>query len=84
MEGQYLNRKAEDAVLTYNGIKLIDTFIGPSKPFKLPRRNLVMTAIQKLMLRPKRVLKTTLKPNQSKKYKVVFFEMNETYKKTFL
>lgn len=37
------------------------TLIGPSKPFKLPRRNLVQTAIQKFTLRPKRVLKITLK-----------------------
>ena len=41
-----------------------DTLIGPSKPFRLPRRNLVETAIQKLTLRPKRVLKITLKPNK--------------------
>jgi len=38
-----------------------DTFTGPSIPFKLPRRNLVTTAIQKLVLRPNSVLKMTLK-----------------------
>lgn len=42
---------------------LIGTFIGPSKPFKLPRRNRIVTAIQKLMLRPNRVLKMILKSN---------------------
>lgn len=40
---------------------MTDTFIGPSKPFKLPKRNLVVIAIQKLTLRPKRVLKITLR-----------------------
>ena len=38
-----------------------NTFIGPSKPFKLPRRNLMLIAIQKLVLRPNSVLKMTLK-----------------------
>jgi hypothetical protein len=40
---------------------LIGTFIGPSKPFKLPRKNRVDTAIQKLVLRPNSVLKMILK-----------------------
>jgi len=42
-------------------IVLIGTFIGPSKPFKHPRKNRVATAIQKLVLRPKSVLKMILK-----------------------
>jgi hypothetical protein len=40
---------------------LIGTFIGPSKPFKLPRKNRAVTAIQKLVLRPNSVLKIILK-----------------------
>jgi hypothetical protein len=39
---------------------LIGTFIGPSKPFKLPRKNRAVTAIQKFVLRPKSVLKIIL------------------------
>jgi hypothetical protein len=39
----------------------IGTCIGPSKPFKLPRKNRAVTAIQKLVLRPKSVLKIILK-----------------------
>jgi hypothetical protein len=42
-------------------IVLIGTFIGPSKPFKHPRKNRVVTAIQKLVLRPNSVLKMILK-----------------------
>ncbi|KAK9214760.1 hypothetical protein WN944_006759 [Citrus x changshan-huyou] len=41
----------------YQQIPPINTFIGPSKPFKAPRRNLVAMAIQKFTLSPKRVLK---------------------------
>ena len=37
-----------------------NTFIGTNKPLKLPRQNLVMMAIQKFTLTPKRVLKMTL------------------------
>ena len=43
------------------------TFIGPSKPFKLPRRNLVAIAIQKFTLRPKRVLKITIRKKKKKR-----------------
>ena len=39
----------------------IHTLIGPTKPLKHPRRNLIEIAIQKLVLRPKRVLKITLR-----------------------
>jgi hypothetical protein len=54
------------------------TFIGPSKPFKLPRRNLVIMAIQKFTLRPKRVLKMTLRPTNNQdnqdKANMIFLE----------
>jgi hypothetical protein len=40
------------------------TFTGPIAPFKHPRRNLVITAIQKLVLKPNSVLKTTLESSE--------------------
>lgn len=42
--------------------QLYCTFIGPSKPFKAPRRNLVAIAIQQVKLSPNSVLNMTLVP----------------------
>lgn len=39
----------------------MDTLIVPSRLLKIPRRNLIESAIQKLVLRPNRVLNTTLR-----------------------
>ena len=45
------------------------TLKGPSVPHKLPRRNLVIMAIQKFTLTPKSVLNITLKKYNQDKYK---------------
>jgi len=48
--------------MKHSGVIVLNgTFIGPSKPFKHPRKNRVVTAIQKLVLRPNSVLKMILK-----------------------
>ena len=43
------------------------TFIGPSKPFKLPRRNLVAISIQKFKLRPNFFFKKNKKKKKKKR-----------------
>lgn len=52
-------------VVEYSHRYRMQTFIGPSKPLKHPSRNLIEIAIQKFVLRPKRVLNKTLRQNGS-------------------
>ena len=51
--------------LLLSGTSMNNTLIVPREPFKLPRRNLVIIAIQKLVLRPNSVLNTTLNSNNN-------------------
>ena len=47
-------------IYIFQNVNSINTFIGASKPFRIPRRNLVINAMKKFVLRPNNVLRITL------------------------